>query len=165
MLKKRKRKTLEAGGQARQAGQAERVCWAGLQGSGHTGRSACLDVAPTPGPVPAGTPGRDSGAPWWPTCVITCTRGHNGVYTVRSNCLLLGRKAMANLGSILKSRNITLPEKVCLVKARRRQWHPTPVFLPGESQGRWSWVSCRLWGCTESDTIEVMQQSRLCFFQ
>ena len=31
--------------------------------------------------------------------------------------LLLGRKAMANLDSILKSRDITLPTKVCLVKA------------------------------------------------
>ena len=32
-------------------------------------------------------------------------------------CLLLGRKAMTNLHSILKSRDITLPIKVCLVKA------------------------------------------------
>ena len=31
-------------------------------------------------------------------------------------CLLLGRKAMTNLDSILKSRDITLPTKVCLVK-------------------------------------------------
>ena len=31
--------------------------------------------------------------------------------------LLLGRKAMTNLDSILKSRDITLPAKVCLVKA------------------------------------------------
>ena len=32
-------------------------------------------------------------------------------------CLLLGRKAMTNLDSILKSRDVTLPTKVCLVKA------------------------------------------------
>ena len=32
-------------------------------------------------------------------------------------CMLLGRKAMTNLDSILKSRDITLPTKVCLVKA------------------------------------------------
>ena len=32
-------------------------------------------------------------------------------------CLLLGRKVMTNLESILKSRDITLPTKVCLVKA------------------------------------------------
>ena len=32
-------------------------------------------------------------------------------------CLLLGRKTMTNVDSILKSRDITLPTKVCLVKA------------------------------------------------
>ena len=37
----------------------------------------------------------------------------------------------------------------------RRQWQPTPVFLPGESQGWGSLVGCRLWGHTESDTTEV----------
>ena len=37
----------------------------------------------------------------------------------------------------------------------RRKWQPTPVFLPGESQGQQSLVSCHLWGRTESDTTEV----------
>ena len=37
----------------------------------------------------------------------------------------------------------------------RRTWQPTPVFLPGESQGQGSLVGCRLWGHTESDTTEV----------
>ena len=32
-------------------------------------------------------------------------------------CLLLGRKVMINIGSILKSRDITLSTKVCIVKA------------------------------------------------
>ena len=32
---------------------------------------------------------------------------------------------------------------------------PTPVFLPGESQGRGSLVGCRLWGRTESDMTEA----------
>ena len=36
-----------------------------------------------------------------------------------------------------------------------RKWQPTPVFLPGESQGRGSLVGCRLWGRTELDTTEV----------
>ena len=36
-----------------------------------------------------------------------------------------------------------------------RKWQPTPVFLPGESQGQGTLVGCRLWDCTESDTIEV----------
>ena len=30
----------------------------------------------------------------------------------------------------------------------RRKWQPTPVVLPGESQGQRSLVGCRLWGCT-----------------
>ena len=37
----------------------------------------------------------------------------------------------------------------------RRKWQPTPVFLPGESQGRGSLVGCRLWGHTESDTTDT----------
>jgi len=37
----------------------------------------------------------------------------------------------------------------------RRKWQPTPVFLPGESQGRGSLVGCRLWGRTESDTTKA----------
>ena len=36
----------------------------------------------------------------------------------------------------------------------RRKWQPTPVFLPGESQGQGSLVGRRLWGRTESDTNE-----------
>ena len=43
---------------------------------------------------------------------------------------------------------------------RRRKWQPTPVFLPGESQGRGSLVGCRLWGRTESDTTEATQQQQ-----
>ena len=35
------------------------------------------------------------------------------------------------------------------------KWQPTPVFLPGESQGQGSLVGCRLWGRTESDTTEA----------
>ena len=42
----------------------------------------------------------------------------------------------------------------------RRKWQPTPVFLPGESQGRQGLVGCRLWGRTESDTAEVTQQQQ-----
>ena len=36
--------------------------------------------------------------------------------------------------------------------AWRRQWHPTPVFLPGKSHGRRSLVGCSPWGCKESNT-------------
>ena len=46
-------------------------------------------------------------------------------------CLLLGRKAMTNLDSILKSRDITLPTKVRLVKA---------IVFPVVMYGRQSWT-------------------------
>ena len=131
--------------------------------------------------------------------------------------LISSASVMTNLDSILKSRDITLPTKVHLVKAMvfpvvmygceswlsekamaphsstlawkipwteepgrlqsmrslrvrhhwatslslftfvhwRRKWQPTPVFLPGESQGQRRLVGCCLWGCTESDTTEV----------
>ena len=41
-----------------------------------------------------------------------------------------------------------------------RKWQPTPVFLPGESQGWGSLVGCHLWGRTESDTTEEAQQQQ-----
>ena len=37
----------------------------------------------------------------------------------------------------------------------RRQWQPTPVFLPGESQGLRSLVGCHLWGRRELDMTEA----------
>ena len=46
-------------------------------------------------------------------------------------CLLLGRKVMTNLDSIFKSRDITLPTKVCLVKV---------VVFPVVMYGRESWT-------------------------
>ena len=38
----------------------------------------------------------------------------------------------------------------------RRQWHPTPVLLPGKSHGRRSLVGCSPWGLEESDTTEQL---------
>ena len=46
-------------------------------------------------------------------------------------CLLLGRKVMTNLDSILKSRDITLPTKVCLIKA---------MVFPVDTYGYESWT-------------------------
>ena len=36
-----------------------------------------------------------------------------------------------------------------------KEMAPTPVFLPGESQGQQSLMGCHLWGCTELDTTEA----------
>ena len=44
------------------------------------------------------------------------TADHDCSHEIK-RCLLLGRKVMTNLDSTLKSRDITLPTKVCLVKA------------------------------------------------
>ena len=41
-----------------------------------------------------------------------------------------------------------------LCKLWRRQWHPTPVLLPGKLHGRRSLVGCSPWGHEESDTTE-----------
>ena len=41
-----------------------------------------------------------------------------------------------------------------------RKWQPTPVFLPGESQGRGSLVGCCPWGRTESDTTKATLQQQ-----
>ena len=38
---------------------------------------------------------------------------------------------------------------------QRRQWHPTPVLLPGKSHGWRSLVGCSPWGRTESDMTEA----------
>ena len=46
--------------------------------------------------------------------------------------------------------SFTLPK----VLPRRRQWHTTPVFLPGESHGWRSLVGCSPWGRKESDRTE-----------
>ena len=46
-------------------------------------------------------------------------------------CLLLGRKVVSNLDSILKSRDITLPKKVCLIEA---------MFFPVVVHGCESWT-------------------------
>ena len=71
--------------------------------------------------------------------------------------LLLGRKAIANLDSILKSRDITLLKMsnytikaivflVVMCGCRRRQWHPTPVLSPGKPHGWRNLVGCSPWG-------------------
>ena len=66
-------------------------------------------------------------------------------------CLLLGRKVMTNLDSILKSRNITLPTKVHLVKAMA-----SPVVM----YGRESWTIKKV-ECQRTDAFELWCWRRL----
>ena len=65
--------------------------------------------------------------------------------------LLLGRKAMMNVDSILKSRDITLPTKVCLVKA---------VVSPVVMDGYESWT-IKIVECQRTDAFELWCWRRL----
>ena len=65
--------------------------------------------------------------------------------------LLLGRKVMTNLDSILKSRDITLPAKVCLVKA---------MVFPVVMYGCESWTIKRV-ECQRTDDFELWCWRRL----
>ena len=81
------------------------------------------------------------GLPWWLSVKESaCNAGHPG------STPGLGRSPGGEHGNPLFYSCLENP---------RRQWHPTPVFLPGESQGWGSLVGCHLWGCTESDTTEA----------
>ena len=94
-------------------------------------------------------------------------------------CLLLGRKVMTNLDSIFKSRDITLPTKVRLVKKRLWCWEGLGAGGEGDARGwdgwmasltRWMWVwvnsgswwwtgilaCCDSWGCKELDTTKQL---------
>ena len=66
-------------------------------------------------------------------------------------CLLLGKKVMTNLDSILKSRHITLPTKVCLVKA---------VVFPVVMYGCESWTIKKA-ECQRIDGFELWCWRRL----
>ena len=59
-----------------------------------------------------------------------------------------------NLELMIQSKVSQKEKNKCHILTHRK-WQPTPVFLPGESQGRGSLVGYRLWGHTESDTTEV----------
>ena len=69
---------------------------------------------------------------------------------------------LQSMGSLRVRHNWVTSLSLFTVMHWRRKWQPTPVFLPGESQGRGSLVGCHLWGHTESDTTEAMQQQQQC---
>ena len=66
-------------------------------------------------------------------------------------------QSMGSLESDTWSTSLSLATSLSLFTFMywRRKWQPTPVFLPGESQGRGSLVGFCLWGCIESDTTEA----------
>ena len=83
------------------------------------------------------------------TVVVLAALGRGGSFG--SSCGLrwhVGGDSLVTAGPWLKSWLSTRPPQ------RRRQWHPTPVLLPGKSHGRRSLVGCSPWGRWESDTTE-----------
>ena len=95
---------------------------------------------------------------------------HGPVTFASSKCINTNNTVDSDHGACHLSRTILLPtfldisvlttlETITLYTPRdeewTRKWQPTPVFLPGESQGRGSLVGCHLWGRTESDTTEA----------
>ena len=76
---------------------------------------------------------------------------HNVCHTQHANKL---RDKLLEQGIATLFRKPTDQEYGRLVSWRRRQWHPTPALLPGESSGQKSLVGCSPWGPEESDTTE-----------
>ena len=83
---------------------------------------------------------------WAPTSLQTMTAA------MKLRCLLLGRKAMTNLNSILKSSDITLPAKVCIVKG---------LLFPVVTHGReldhkegWALKNWYFWNVVLEKTLE-----------
>ena len=62
---------------------------------------------------------------------------------------------LQSMGSLRAGHNWATSLSLFTFMHWRRKWQPTPVFLPGESQGQRILVGCRLWGRTESDTTEA----------
>ena len=83
---------------------------------------------------------------WGSKIIADCDCSHK-----IKRCLLLGRKVMTNLDSILKSRDITLSTKVCLVKA---------MVFPVVMYGCESWTVKKA-ECQRIDTFELWFWRRL----
>ena len=87
---------------------------------------------------------------------ITCTGEGNGT-PLQYSCLENPTDGGAwSMGSLRVRHNWATSLSLFTFMHWRRQWHPTLVLLPGESQGWRSLVGCRLWGCTESDMTEQL---------
>ena len=67
--------------------------------------------------------------------------------------------ALQSMGSLGVRHNWTTSLTLFTFMHWRRKWQPTPVFLPGESQGQWSLVGCRLWGRTVRIQLKWLSSS------
>ena len=65
----------------------------------------------------------------------------------------VGQKVCSGFSTCCYGMNF-LANIICISLSQRRQWHPTPVLLPGKSPGQRSLVGCSPWGREELDTTE-----------
>ena len=70
----------------------------------------------------------------------------NYVYIIQKVYIIISFTLLDLIHSILL--------KSPLIARQRRQWHPTPVLLPGKSHGWRGLVGCSPWGRQKSDTTE-----------
>ena len=91
-------------------------------------------------------------------CMYVCIGKGNGT-PFQYSCLenpMDGRSWWATVDGVAKGRKrLSNFPFTFHFHALEKKWQLTPVFLPGESQGRRNLVGCCLWGRTESDTTEV----------
>ena len=84
---------------------------------------------------------------------VNSGRGSELEENCRAKKLSKYTRPAVTLGKLLK---LSKPHLTSSIKCiRRRQWHPTPVLLPGKSHGWRSLVGCSSQGHTESDTTEA----------
>ena len=92
---------------------------------------------------------------------VSCTGDGEGngtplQYSCLENPMDGGPCRLQSMGSLRVGHDWAISLSLFTFVHWRRKWQPTPVFLPGESQGRGSLVGCHLWGRTESDTTDVI---------
>ena len=91
-------------------------------------------------------------------CAVTCHGEGNGTHSSTlawKTPWMEEPGRLPSMGSLRVRHDWATSLSLFTIMHWRRKWQPTPVFLPGESQGRGSLVGCRLWGHRESDTTEV----------
>ena len=87
--------------------------------------------------------------------VSSPSKEHPGLISFRMDWLDL-LTVQGTLKSLLQHHSSKASILQCSAFFQRRQWHPTPVLLPGESHGWRSLVGCSPWGRYESDMTEQL---------
>ena len=99
----------------------------------------------------------------WYLCFLICYLGSSSEKAMAPHSSTLAWKIpwteepgrLQSMGSLRVGNNWATSLWLFTFMHWKRKWQPTPVFLPGESQGQGSLLGCCLWDYTESDTTEV----------